>query len=395
MAKLNPFRYGDIVEEEYFTDRSGELESLKSDIRSGQNVVIISPRRFGKSSLVQQATSELRSEGILSATLDLFGITSLEHLADAVTAVVYRDLARPLSRAYHEALELLGRIQPQIQVEIGAGEVASITLKPALAKKDVLSALEAALALPGQIADSQGKRVAFVMDEFQNAVMIDKDLPAIMRTVFQRQGKVAHIFMGSQQSLMTTLFTERGQPMYRLAKRVPLGPIPAAEFAPFIEDGFATTGLKISADAVARLLELSEGHPYHTQELASATWNIAVAALEPVSVETVHAAHESVYRAESPLYVSEWEKISAHQRRTLVAVADDPKGQVYSDEYRRRYDLGAASSVQRSIEQLVNRNVIQGTAAGQFQVPDPYFRLWLRRLARQNTVAPTNQQYAK
>jgi uncharacterized protein len=383
VIKKNPFRFGDIVGDEYFADRKDELENLKSDIRSGQNVVIISPRRYGKSSLVEQAAAELRQEGVLTATIDLFGITSLNQLVDTLANVVYRDLARPLARAWHEATELLGRLQPHVVIKGAAGDLATVTISANLAAKDVARAVEDVLALPGEIATRRARQVALVLDEFQVVADIDRSLPATMRKVFQRQGHVSHVFLGSQQSLMTRLFTEKGQPMYRLAKRVPLGPIPIQPFGEFINQGFRRTGTGIEEEAVGLLLGLTARHPYHTQELAHFTWNLAVAAGRPADVEMVRAAHEEVYRSESALFVAEWERLSAHQRRTLIAVALEPGAGVFSDEYRRTHNLGAASSVQFSIEQLLGRNLVQALGPGKYEVPDPYQRLWLIRLESQ------------
>jgi hypothetical protein len=383
VTKRNPFRFGDIVGDEYFADRKDELESLKSDIRSGQNAVIISPRRYGKSSLVEQAASELRQEGVLTATVDLFGITSLNQMVDSIANVVYRDLARPLARAWHEATDLLGRLQPHVVIKGAAGDLAAVTISANLSPKDVARAVEDVLGLPGEIATRRGRQVALVLDEFQVVADIDRNLPATMRKVFQRQGHVSHVFLGSQQSLMTRLFTEKGQPMYRLAKRVPLGPIAVQPFAEFIKQGFRRSGIGIEEEAVGLLLGLTGAHPYHTQELAHFTWNLAVAAGRAADVDMVRSAHEEVYRSESPLFVAEWERLSAHQRRTLTAIALEPSAAIFSDDFRSRHHLGAASSVQFSIEQLLGRNLVQSLGPGRYEVPDPYQRLWLIRLEGQ------------
>src|SRR5207244_4500600 len=143
----------------------------------------------------------------------------------------------------------------------------TVEFEPGAAPADVARTLARVLEWPASIARSRDRRVALVPDEFQSVVDLDPHLPATMRAVFQRQSDVAHVFLGSKRHMMARLFTDEHEPMFRMARPVPLGQIPRDEFAAFVADRFAATRRPIAPEALARVLDLTAGHPHDTQEL--------------------------------------------------------------------------------------------------------------------------------
>src|SRR5262249_11977953 len=146
-----------------------------------------------------------------------------------------------------------------------------------------------------------------ILDEFQQVVEIDEHLPALMRSVFQVQSDVAHIFLGSRQHLMQRVFTDRNQPLYRSARPLPLGAIPEAEFAAFIRERCRASHVAIDAAAVDHLLNTTRSHPHDTQELAHFAWALARAADGRINTAIVDAALEKVVAAEDAHYTTLWE----------------------------------------------------------------------------------------
>jgi AAA+ ATPase superfamily predicted ATPase len=197
----NPFSYGVIVTGKYFTDREEELAELKLDMRSGQNVVIISPRRYGKTSLVFQAVEELAKEGILIAYVDLMLSESKAEFANSLANALYDGLVAPFDRAWKKAGDFFSRLslRPKFTVDDSGKPVVEITT--AAADRDVDRMLKDLLALSGKVAEDRKKRVVVIMDEFQEVMGFDKRLPAVMRAVFQQQGEVSHVFLGSKRHL--------------------------------------------------------------------------------------------------------------------------------------------------------------------------------------------------
>ena len=276
--KSNPFYYGDLALDEAFTDRASELKSLKADMLNGQNVAIIAPRRYGKSSLVRRATQELLAKGVLVAEVDLMKTPTKEKLASALARAIHRDLAKSVvAKAKEHAKDSLKifsslRITPIITVNPEDSSF-SFSFSASHAEEDIDATLERLLELPAELAVEQNKRVVLYFDEFQEITDIDSKLPSLMRAVFQEQPDVAHIYAGSKRHMMQRLFNDRNEPFYRSAKAMEIGTIPPDLFKSFVNARFDATDRGIADAALDDLLVVTAGHPYATQELAYALWD--------------------------------------------------------------------------------------------------------------------------
>src|SRR6266498_3730060 len=223
-AASNPFRYGAVARGEYFTDRERELAALTADVRGGQDVVVSSRRRIGKTSLVEAAIDDLRREGMLVAYLDLLGSPSKEALADDLAQALSDGLLSPIERTADKIRGWFSHLVIQPRVTVGEDGRPQFEFLGYERREDADALLDGLLELPGRVADD-GHRVCVVLDEFQEIVAIDAKLPGRLRAAFQRQPQVAHVYLGSKRHLMEPLFMERGAPLYRSAKPMPLGPI--------------------------------------------------------------------------------------------------------------------------------------------------------------------------
>lgn len=219
--------------------------------------------------------------------------------------------------------------------------------------------------------------VAVFFDEFQQVIEIDPDLPGLMRSVFQENPSVAYVFLGSRQHLMQQVFSERNQPMYRLARQMTLERIPRGEFAEFIRNRFVSTNVGIEADAVDAILDASGCHPQATQELAQEAWSIAERTGQTASRATVTEALRRVVNAEKARYASQWDTLTTVQRRVLRAVALGGGEEVYSERFLRAWNLGIAARVQSALRALTERGLVDHLDAGKFRVSDPYMPLWI------------------
>ena len=200
----NPFRYGDLALDEAFTDREDEIDELKADIRNGQNVVIFAPRRFGKSSLVWRASQELLAgREVLIAQVDLMATPSKEKLADKLAKSIYEDIATVVFRARQKATSIFTGLQitPRISLDPIDGSL-SFSFEASSRKQDIDDTLEKLLELPAQLAADRKERCALVIDEFQEILDIDPQLLPLMRSIFQKQPEVAHVYLGSKRCMM-------------------------------------------------------------------------------------------------------------------------------------------------------------------------------------------------
>jgi hypothetical protein len=375
----NPFRYGDVATGSYFTDRQVELAELEADIRNGQDVVIISPRRYGKTSLIFRAVEHLRQDGTLIAYLDLFRSPTKDRFADHLADAIYGGLVAPIERVWQHAVGVFQKLPIQPKVTINPDGTPSFEFTAAQHSRDIDRTIESLLELPQRIADERKRRVALILDEFQEIVTIGPELPALMRSYFQLQPDVAHVFLGSKRHLMERVFTDVNQPLYRLAKPVTLRPISAEDFGVFIRERFAVTRQQITDDAVARILAIADGHPHDTQELCYFTWALAETERTAATPQLVDRALTRVIEAEDARFTTLWEQLSPHQRLVLTALSLEG-GTVYSEAYRRRHRLGSAASVQRSLGRLVERELVEFSPQDGYRVPDVFLRAWVTQV---------------
>jgi AAA+ ATPase superfamily predicted ATPase len=373
---FNPFHYGDLALDEAFTDRAPELAALKADIRNGQNVAIIAPRRYGKSSLVRRATQELLAEDFLVVEVDLMSTPSKEKFAAKLAKSIHDDVATVLFKA-KERLRMFSalRVVPVVTINPDDG-APSFSFSTAQSDEDIDATIERLLELPAQLASDQGKRVVVFFDEFQEITGIDPRLPAQMRAVFQQQPHVSHVYSGSRRDMMQRLFNDENEPFYRSAKVVELGEIPAELFKRFVRDQFERTDRKVAAEVLDGLLGITKGHPYATQELAYALWEEVPDGFMagPTDLERALAA---VLRSETAHFTLVWDNASRAQRLILQALAAEP-GRPFTASYRRRHQLPGTSGVQRGLEPLLAGELVRKLQDGSYDVMEPFLREWIR-----------------
>jgi uncharacterized protein len=379
MAEVtNPFRYGALALDEAFTDRARELQELERDIVNGQDVVVLAPRRYGKSSLVWRVQQNVLDRRVLVAQVDLMTTPTKEKLAEKLAEAIHDDVASPLYRAREKALGVFRelRVTPTITIDPNTGSV-SFAFEPGRRREDVDATLERLLTLPGELGAERKRKVALVLDEFQEVVEIDPNLPKLMRAVFQLQPEVSHVYLGSKRHMMQQLFNDENEPFWRSAKQMELSVIALEDFRPFIDERFSATKEGIDDAAIDAILELTGGHPYATQEFCYFVWE-ATPDSETATLGHVDAALEAVLRAENAHFSLLWDGASAVQRVLLEALALEA-GRPYSEEYRRRHRLPPQTNVQRALTALVRSEIVSKQADGAYAISEPFLAQWIVR----------------
>ncbi len=376
VAQSNPFRFGALALDESFADREGERAELVADVRNGQDVVVFAPRRCGKSSLVWSASQALGREGVLVGHVDLMTTPTKERLAAALARSIYEEIASPLERLKERALAPFRglQIQPTVTVDPEDGSL-SFSFALDRSDADIDATLERLLQLPAELGGAGKRRTALVLDEFQEIVELDPHLPRLLRSVFQQQPEVAHVYLGSKRHVMEKIFSDANEPFWRSAKSIELGLIAADAFAPFIAERFEATGKEAGEAAVRELLAITGGHPYATQELAYFLWE-QVPAGEGASPERLREALAAVLRSEHAHFTLLWEDASTVQRLLLQALAHDA-GRPFTASYRSRHNLPAPTNVQKALRALEQREIVSG-AGGAYRIAEPFLAEWLR-----------------
>ena len=375
-APTNPFSFGSLALDDSFADREAEVAELTSDIRNGQDVVVFAPRRCGKSSLIWRVAGVLAAERVLVAQVDLMKTPTKESLAAALAKSIFEEIASPLERARERALAPFRslRLQPTINVNPSDGSF-SFSFGVAQKAADIDATLERLLEMPAELGGARSRRTALVMDEFQEIVEIDASMPKLLRSAFQAQPEVAHVYLGSKQHIMERIFNDANEPFWRSAKSIELGPIPVAPFADFIAERFHASGKAVEREAVEDLLARTGGHPYATQELCYFLWERA-SATEAASGLDLEQALRAVLRSEHAHFSLRWDDASAVQKQVLRALAREP-GHPFSVAYRERHSLPAATNVQKALAALTKRELVDGKA-GAYRIVEPVLAEWLR-----------------
>jgi hypothetical protein len=381
-SPVNPFRFGDLALDDFFTNREAELRELTADVLNGQNVVIFAPRRYGKSSLIWRATQQLTAKKVLVAQVDLMTAATKEQLAAKLAQAIYEEIATPLFRARERASEIFRglRIVPVMTVDPLDGSL-GFSFRAGHAPQDVDATLEKLFQLPAELAAERGRRACVVFDEFQEILELDPNLPALMRAVFQAQPDVAHVYLGSKRSLMEGLFNDANEPFWRSARHMELGVIAPEAFAPFIRERFESTGRRIEPEALDGVLAITRGHPYATQELCYALWE-ETSPRAKAGLPELDAALERVLRSENAHFTLIWDQASRVQRAVLQALAREPLDSATSEAFRRRHGLPGGSSVQRALDALGDDEVVTREGPGAYRIAEPFLAEWILRLER-------------
>ena len=375
----NPFTFGDLALDEAFTNREEEIAELTADMRNGQNVLVYGPRRYGKSSLVLRAAQEALAKKALVAYVDVMKTPTKERLAAALAKTIYADIASPVGQAFEKAAELFRdlRIRPTMEVDPSDGTL-RFSFQASRRKTDIDETIESLLEKLGELAAERKRRVVIVFDEFQEILALDKRFPNLMRAVFQAQPEVSHVYLGSKRHILERIFSDKNEPFWRSAKQLEIGTIPPATFAPFIKARFEQTGKHIAGDAAERLLQVTHGHPYGTQELAYFAWE-RVPPRGTVGLAELEDALARVVRSEHNHFVQLWDDAPHPQRLLMLALAEEPTRGIYSADYHSRHELPANPTLQTALGGLVHKEIVGRNAEGELSIIEPFLAEWLER----------------
>jgi uncharacterized protein len=366
---VNPFRFGPLALDDAFTDREAEIASLVTDARNGQDVVVFAPRRYGKSSLVWRVAQKLVKQGILVAQVDLMRTPTKDQLAAKLARTIHEDLASRLWNAKERLKVFAGlRLTPTITVDPNDGSV-SFSFDARAAAEDIDATLEDLLTMLGRIAADRDRRVVLVLDEFQEIVDIDPALIKLMRSVFQEQPEVAHIYLGSKRHMMRKIFSDENEPFWRSAKQTELDVIPPELFARYAFARFEETGRKLDPATCEGALALTGGHPYATQELLYFLWEEG----------TLDRALEATLRSEHSHFSLVWDGVSGAQKRVLQALAQEGPGRPLSSDYQRRHSLPPTPTVQTALGALERSELVRRIGRGEYRIAEPFLTEWIQR----------------
>jgi len=368
----NPFIYGEEVSGEYFCDREEEIKELIRDIENSQNVIVFSPRRYGKTSLIKEVLR--RAKGFLTFYIDLYPAITKQKFIEQYASGISKGLSGKKEKILQLIKELIPRIIPKIVVTTKNEwkfEFDFDRLKPTGPILDDL--LEAA----HKQANKENKKAVVVFDEFQEiANYEDDEIERKMRSVFQTHHNVSYIFMGSKRHMMDNLFNNPNRPFYKSGKHFLLGKIKKEAFYSFIEQKFKSAGFDYSEEIIEQILEITECHPYYTQMLCHFIWEEVQN--RKLTKENVELAIEKIFSNESSAYITTLDNLTQLQKRVLLALAKDEFAtEIFSNEFIKKNNLSSPSSVQKAVKVLLEKEIIEKNKI-KYVFVDVFFKKWLK-----------------
>jgi hypothetical protein len=376
----NPFVYGEVVPASAFVDREVELERLSGDLEAGQKVFLISPRRYGKSSLIRQALRTTERHGALAVEVTVSSYSSyvafLEGYARALVSLEPRyDRARTWLR------DFLSGVRPEVKLEPdreGRGRLA-VSFPAVRSDRDVSRLAEEVFALPGRIAEARSRSLVVALDEFQAIGAFNGgSVEHALRAAVQHQRRVGYVFAGSEPTLMERMLG-RNRPFYKAGPVMRLQRIPADRFATFIEERFRATRIRPAPGLGAAIVDLAGNLPYDVQRLAHEVWDdVRALGARAAGLEDLHATLTRLLGEHDTLFESMWQRLTLAQRGALRAAVLEDGRELLSADVRARYRLTGTSTVQASLAALVREDLLTRDGP-RYVVVDSLFREWVAR----------------
>lgn len=370
-----PFIFGKIATDRNFTDREHETATLVQNFTSLINTIIISPRRWGKSSLVNKAAQLATNQdpNLRVCHIDLFNVRNEEHFFALLAQKVLAATASRWDEAIDFAKTFFTRLVPKIS--FGADPSGEISLD--FNRDDVMHNPDEILDLAEKIAVKRGLKIVVCIDEFQNiASFTDGDFfQKMLRSHWQKHQHVAYCLYGSKRHMMMEVFTDSSKPFYKFGDLIFMNKIDTEHLVKFVNQRFGDTGKQISDDACRLIVDLVDNHPYYTQQLAQQAW---LRTQVICTADIVRQAHSALVEQLSLLFINITQWLTNQQVCYLKALCAGEKS-IGSTEVMHRYGISSSTSISRSKDVLVKIDILDN-ASGKYSFQDPIYAYWLKNV---------------
>ena len=369
-----PFQYGTLATRENFVDRVEDRAQLKNFLSSHINVMLVSPRRWGKSSLVKVAMEELQDEDkdVRVCYIDAFSIGSEAEFYRTFASQVIACASSKLEKRIQDAKKFLTGVVPQVVIKDDVTNFMAFDVKFVPQEQDKMDILR----LPETMAHAKKIKIIVCIDEFQQLANLPeyKNMEGKMRSAWQQQERVSYCLYGSKRHMMLDIFNNSNSPFYRFGQLLFLNKIPKEEWMPFIVDTFKKSGKRISDEFASRICDLTECHSWYLQQCCYFVWNATVT---EVSEQSFSYGLKQMINTNSPMFLNDTETLAASQIEMLRAIKDGVL-QLSSSETRTKYHLGNPNTISKNKKVLQNKDIVE-IKGGKMVFVDPIYRLWFER----------------
>lgn len=369
----SPFQFGTLATNENFIDRQEDRALLKQLLSSHINVMLISPRRWGKSSLVKKAMGELVEEdkNVRVCFIDAFSIGSEAEFYRTFASQVIACASSKMERWMEDAKKFLTGVIPQVVLNDQVTDFMAFDLKFVPQERDKMTILQ----LPEVLAREKGIRIIVCIDEFQQLANLPeyKNMEGKMRSVWQQQQLTSYCLYGSKRNMMLNIFNNANSPFYRFGQVIFMQKIAKVHWIPFVRQAFEKTGKHISAGLADRICDTVSCHSWYLQQLCYFIWSFTAS---EVTEEVFALGLKQVLNINTPMFQNDTENLSSTQIEMLKAIADGEQ-HFSSQAVKQVYNLGNPNTIVKNKKTLQNKDIIE-KQNGDFVFVDPIYRLWFK-----------------
>lgn len=371
----NPFIVSGKIEPEYFCDRIQESARLIKSLTNGNNLMLISPRRMGKTGLVQFCYDQPEiSDNYYTVFIDILHTTSLREFTFLFGKSIFESIMPLGQKMLTTFVQTLRSISGKFSIDLVTNmptfnlELGDIT-RPALTLEEIFSYLEKA---------DRPCIVAF--DEFQQIVNYpEKNIEALLRTYVQRASNVHFIFAGSEYHIMQEMFTSSAKPFYNSADTLELKAIDLNEYIRFVTRLMSEGHREVHTAIIRSVYSLYRGNTYAMQKTFNELYTM-LGEGDICTMDTLVTAINNVIDSKEPMFREQLSTINDKHKPLLYAIAQDGEAErLTSAGFVKRHKLASASAVQYSAAQLLSKGVLT-RLNGKYSVNDPFFALWINRI---------------
>ena len=368
-----PFVYGVAAEEMYFTDREKETFRLTMNFENGLNTIIISPRRWGKTSLVNKVAEQMKNHSeIRIVRMDAFFVRTPEDFYRMFATEIIKQTATRVEEWMENAKRFLSSLVPVVTMSADPQNPVSFSLKSVVSNYG-----EEVLSLPERIAKEKNIHIIICIDEFQqigelnDSVTFQKKL----RSVWQHQHSVSYCLYGSKRHLLMNMFGSRSYPFYKFGDMIFLERIPIQYWYEYIQKRFEQAGKNISSEIIDQIYAYVDGNSSYIQQLS---WLVWARTTNNVNEEILTDAQQDLLNQNHALFMEQMNGLTQYQIRFVRAVMDGKALEINRKDTIEEYELGSSANIATIKKALQKKELIE-IDGKDIHFSDPIFIHWLHR----------------
>lgn len=369
-----PFVFGVPAEDPHFIGREKEMARLETNFKYGVNTVLMSPRRWGKTSLVNRAVRSIKEKGRIVVQMDIFACRSEYDFYNTFAAAVLQQTASRIDEWKNLAKGFIERLTPRISLSPDPGTTYSVSL--GITPKTHTP--EEILSLPEIIAERKNSELIICIDEFQQVGEFPDSLSVQkrLRSIWQHQKHVSYCLYGSKLHMMTRLFQRKSYPFYRFGEVLNLEPIPLQTWIPYIQGRFMAFGKKIEEKYIKQICDIVSYQASYVQQLS---YSVLLFSEKEATDESFTQAVDDLLAQNNNVFIEQTQSLTTYQLNFLRAVLDGVSSRFGEAAIREQYNLGSPSNITRLKTSMTEKELVELTEKG-IVIGDPVLKLWLDKI---------------